>query len=128
VTNYLRRISGSVWGASLADMRRLYLHKIRCIISDACGAWFLPDHHFTQARMETLEALQRHCLVVSLGHPTRPHTTCCSKSSTSRDLKFFFGARQSPTEPGRYVKQSIPPLLCCLAAWTPDTLLRCIIH
>ncbi|KAJ3525821.1 hypothetical protein NM208_g11477 [Fusarium decemcellulare] len=37
----LRRISGSIWGLSLEAARKIYLSKIRPIISYACAVWFV---------------------------------------------------------------------------------------
>jgi len=62
--NHYQRMCSSVWGASLAGLRRLYLSKIRPKIQYACSAWYLPHlKRFTKRQLQKLEDLQTECLV-----------------------------------------------------------------
>ncbi|TPX07961.1 uncharacterized protein E0L32_010416 [Thyridium curvatum] len=68
---YYRRIAGPSWGASLDNMRRIYLSNIRPIISYACGAWFIRGtglrHQLTKADQRKLESIQSGCLAQMSG-------------------------------------------------------------
>ncbi|KAL6410867.1 hypothetical protein AUP68_07299 [Ilyonectria robusta] len=67
---YFQRISGSIWGLSLAAARRVYLAKIRPIISYACGVWFIHSSvknttlrwRLSKKNMKLLDDLQSECL------------------------------------------------------------------
>ncbi|KAH7020482.1 hypothetical protein EDB80DRAFT_821479 [Ilyonectria destructans] len=67
---YFQRISGSIWGLSLAAARRVYLAKIRPIISYACGVWFIHSSvknttlrwRLSKKNMKLLDDLQSACL------------------------------------------------------------------
>ncbi|RYP82468.1 hypothetical protein DL769_001661 [Monosporascus sp. CRB-8-3] len=64
---YLRRISGSIWGADLRNMRQLYLTKVRPMITYACGAWFISGDgvkwRLSKKLVGKLESLQHDCLL-----------------------------------------------------------------
>ncbi|RYP34155.1 hypothetical protein DL767_004382 [Monosporascus sp. MG133] len=63
----LRRISGSIWGADLRNMRQLYMAKVRPTITYACGAWFISGDgvqwRLAKKLVGKLESLQHECLL-----------------------------------------------------------------
>ncbi|KAF4999739.1 hypothetical protein FDECE_11418 [Fusarium decemcellulare] len=70
---YLGRTSGSIWGPCLKTMKRLYVTKIRPIITYACGAWFMSNPSgkmrwgLTQKLLASLESLQYQSLLKIAG-------------------------------------------------------------
>jgi hypothetical protein len=68
ILRFAKRLHTSTWGASLRDMRKLYLTSIRPVITYGCGAWFVRslDHslkwRLSNVLMKKLESLQYQCL------------------------------------------------------------------
>ncbi|EQB44609.1 hypothetical protein CGLO_16629 [Colletotrichum gloeosporioides Cg-14] len=66
---FLKRISSSVMGPNLIDMRRLYITSVRPIITYACACWFVladgkgQQFRITKKLIARLDRLQRECLV-----------------------------------------------------------------
>ncbi|KAF5517530.1 putative RNA-directed DNA polymerase from transposon X-element [Colletotrichum aenigma] len=66
---FLKRISSSVMGPNLIDMRRLYITSVRPIITYACACWFVladgkgQPFRITKKLIARLDRLQRECLV-----------------------------------------------------------------
>lgn len=63
----MRRIGGTLYGANMLDLRKLYLAKVRPLIAYACAVWYVPQYAFKQRWTERLEKLQRQCLNVVAG-------------------------------------------------------------
>ncbi|KAF4870852.1 RNA-directed DNA polymerase from mobile element jockey [Colletotrichum siamense] len=66
---FLKRISSSVMGPNLIDMRRLYITSVRPIITYACACWFVladgkgQQFRITKKLIARLDRLQCECLV-----------------------------------------------------------------
>jgi hypothetical protein len=88
--NYLRRISGSVWGAKLRDLRQLYLVKLRPMISFACEVWYTPDDAGGwNAIKKRLESLERECLIQLSGAWGSTHNLTLLKELNIEPITHF---------------------------------------
>lgn len=120
---YLKRISGSIWGPSLCKMRQLYVTKIRPIISYACPAWFMHidgvnlNYGITEGLIEKLESLQYQCLVQISGAMQRTSRQVLEKELNVESIRVFLcrlGASQraralSDPDHGMILQITIPP-------------------
>ena len=94
--NYCRRISGSVWGAALVDLRQLYLAKIRPMISFAASVWYTPDQVGSPwgTLQKTLRDLERQCLIQFSGAFGGTHGLTLMKELNIEHITLFL-ARSS---------------------------------
>lgn len=98
---YLKRICKAHGGARLRTMRRLYLSKIRPIISYGCGAWFLDKDmvrgnlpfRLNKTCIEKLESIQYKCLVQISGAMEKTSRAMLQKELCIDSIQVFLGCQ-----------------------------------